>query len=76
MVTPWGERMQQIDYAWSAVAENIAHNQRTIAQVIQAWLSSPGHCSNLMSAEFTQTGVAVVNRYWTQVYATPMKKID
>lgn len=65
------ERMQGVNYVWSAVGENLAHNQKTIQKVIADWLSSPGHCSNLMSSDYTQAGVAVVNRYWTQVYATP-----
>ncbi|MEJ2115163.1 MAG: CAP domain-containing protein [Gammaproteobacteria bacterium] len=65
------ERMQDANYSWNAVAENIAHNQKDIAHVIEDWLSSPGHCSNMMSADYTQTGVAQVNRYWTQVYAAP-----
>ena len=65
------ERMKAVGYAWSAVGENLAHNQKTIQQVIEDWLSSPGHCSNLMSSDYTQAGVAVVNWYWTQVYAAP-----
>lgn len=65
------ERMQGVNYAWRAVGENIAYNQKSIGQVIEDWLSSPGHCSNMMSADYTQTGVANVNKYWTQVYATP-----
>ena len=65
------ERMHDVGYAWRAVGENLAHNQKTIQQVIEDWLSSPGHCSNLMSADYTQAGVAVVDWYWTQVYASP-----
>lgn len=65
------ERMQAVNYSWRAVAENIAHNQKSIEQVIDDWLSSPGHCSNMMSADYIQTGIANVNRFWTQVYATP-----
>lgn len=64
------ERMQQVDYLWRAVGENIAHNQKSIEQVIDDWLSSPGHCSNLMSEEYTETGVALVKHYWTQVCHT------
>ncbi len=64
-------RMRDVNYIWSAVGENLAHNQKTIQQVIQDWLSSPGHCSNLMSADYSQAGIAVVDWYWTQVYASP-----
>ena len=65
------QRMQGVNYSWSAVGENIAHNQKNLGQVIDDWLSSPGHCSNLMSSDYSQTGIAVVNKYWTQVYAAP-----
>ncbi len=65
------ERIHKANYAWRAVAENIAHNQESIGQVVNDWLSSPGHCSNMMSRAYTQTGIAHINRYWTQVYATP-----
>ena len=65
------QRMIRVDYLWKAVGENIAHNQKTIMHVIEDWLSSPGHCSNIMSSAYTETGIAQVNRYWTQVYAAP-----
>lgn len=65
------KRMRDVNYLWSAVGENIAHNQSSIDQVIEDWLNSTGHCSNMMSADYTQTGIANVNKYWTQVYAAP-----
>ena len=65
------ERLQKVNYAWRAIAENVAHNQRSAEQVLEDWLSSPGHCSNMMSSEYLHTGVAQVHWYWTQVYATP-----
>ena len=64
------ERLEKADYPWRAIAENVAHNQRSIDEVLDDWLSSPGHCSNLMSDDYRYTGVAHVNWYWTQVYAT------
>lgn len=65
------DRIEKVNYKWRAVGENVAHNQRKIEQVLQDWLSSPGHCSNMMSHEFRHTGIAQVNWYWTQVYAAP-----
>ncbi len=65
------ERLQKTKYAWRAIAENVAHNQPSIEQVLQDWLSSSGHCSNMMSADYVHTGVAQINWYWTQVYAAP-----
>ncbi len=65
------ERLEEADYKWRTAGENVAHNQRSIEEVLEDWLSSPGHCSNMMSAEYNQTGIAQVNWYWTQVYAKP-----
>ena len=65
------ERLENADYSWRAIAENVAHNQRSIDEVLEDWLKSPGHCSNLMSVDYRYTGVAQVNWYWTQVYASP-----
>ena len=65
------ERLQKTKYVWRVIAENVAHNQRSIEQVLQDWLSSSGHCSNMMSADYVHTGVAQIDWYWTQVYAAP-----
>lgn len=65
------DRVEKVNYKWRAIGENVAHNQRKIEQVLQDWLSSPGHCSNMMSPEYRHTGIAQVNWYWTQVYAAP-----
>jgi uncharacterized protein YkwD len=74
------QRVQQQGYAWQAVGENIAAGPGSAPQVVAGWLASPGHCANLMSAEFTQMGAAYVLApeaplaiYWTQVFATPRR---
>lgn len=73
-----GERARAEDYAWRRVAENVASGQGTAQQVVSGWLSSPGHCANIMNPDFTEMGAAyAVNRaadgaiFWTQVFASP-----
>lgn len=73
------ERVKRAQYDWRAVAENVAAGQATAAAAVQSWLDSPGHCANLMSAKFTEMGVAyVVNLerpegiFWAQVFAAPL----
>lgn len=73
-----GERVRNRRYSWLAVGENIAAGQSSVDDVVDGWLSSPGHCSNIMSAEFTEMGAARVDDpgsqyspYWTQVFARP-----
>lgn len=72
------DRVTRADYAWKAVAENIAAGQTTAEEAVSTWLASPGHCENLMSPRYSQTGIAhAVNRdaakgiYWAQVFAAP-----
>ena len=73
-----GERVDERNYSWSAVGENIAAGQNSVDQVVGGWLSSPGHCANIMRAEFTEMGAARIeapgSKYsplWTQVFARP-----
>lgn len=65
-------------YAWTAVGENLAVGEPTVEGVISGWLSSPGHCSNLMSRDFVDVGVGCVLQplrppvpYWVLVLARP-----
>lgn len=65
-------------YTWSSVGENIAAGQKDVDEVMTSWINSPGHCLNIMSANFTQMGASFVTNsstqygiYWTQVFAKP-----
>ncbi|MGI3097827.1 CAP domain-containing protein [Vibrio diabolicus] len=70
------DRVNATGYAWSAIGENVAVGQSSINAVVNAWLSSEGHCLNIMSADFDQMGASLVENhsasygyYWTQVFA-------
>jgi uncharacterized protein YkwD len=49
-------------------AENIAQGQRSAAEVVQAWMNSPGHRRNILDCSLTTIGVgwASTGNYWTQ----------
>lgn len=73
-----GERVRRRGYSWRAVGENIAAGQDSVDRVMGRWLSSPGHCANIMSAKFTEMGASRVEApesqyspFWTQVFASP-----
>jgi uncharacterized protein YkwD len=53
-------------YRTFAVGENIAQGQLSIAEVMQGWFKSPGHCKNLMNPAFKEIGIATYNGYWVQ----------
>ena len=72
------DRVTRANYAWRSVAENVAAGQTTPGEVVATWLASPGHCENLMSPRYSDTGIAyAVNTdggrgvYWVQVFAAP-----
>lgn len=76
--TQVGDRARAQGYGWRAIGENIAAGQGSPEQVMASWLSSPGHCANIMNEGFSEMGAAyAVDRasdatiYWTQVFGTP-----
>jgi uncharacterized protein YkwD len=71
------DRVTRTGYSWRNVAENIAAAAPDVETVVQGWLDSPGHCTNIMGPQFKEMGIAyVVNPrskeeiYWAQVFGT------
>jgi uncharacterized protein YkwD len=72
------DRVRRAGYAARLVGENVAAGVPTAAEAVAGWLASPGHCSNIMDARFTEMGVAYAAAqhsaaaiYWTQLFAIP-----
>ena len=77
------ERIAAAGYSGRAFGENIALGQSSPQQVVDGWLDSDGHCSNLMSPNFTEIGVGFWRGdsgggfararplYWVQNFGTP-----
>jgi uncharacterized protein YkwD len=68
-----GDRTAAEGYPSAFVGENIAAGYFTPDAVMDGWMASPGHCVNIMRAQFTELGVGYANRadsrflhYWTQ----------
>ncbi|MDF2506139.1 SafA/ExsA family spore coat assembly protein [Clostridium sp.] len=69
--------MEQFGIKFSAAGENIAMGQRTPAEVVNAWMNSPGHRANILNPSYTQLGVGLAKDskgtcYWTQMFIKPM----
>ncbi|AZK48131.1 CAP domain-containing protein [Paenibacillus lentus] len=62
------DMMKQFGITYKYAGENIAKGQRSPAEVMNAWMNSEGHRKNIMSANFTNIGVAYDNGYWVQVF--------
>ncbi|MDQ0988630.1 sigma-70 family RNA polymerase sigma factor [Streptomyces sp. V2I9] len=67
-----GDRITAAGYRWSTYGENIAKGQRTPADVMRAWIDSPGHRANILNCSFEEIGVGKQESgggpVWTQVF--------
>jgi uncharacterized protein YkwD len=66
-----GQRLTREGYNWSAVGENVARGQSTPANVVNSWMSSDGHCRNIMNSNYVHVGIGFVHRSWTAKFAKP-----
>ncbi len=83
-VSPTGEGpsdvVEGVGYRYITVGENLAlGNFESDADLVQAWMDSPGHRANILSDAFTQIGIAVIQgtyegeKTWVgvQTFGTP-----
>lgn len=67
-----GDRIEAAGYEYSWWGENIAWGYPSPDAVVNGWMNSPGHCANIMRAEFTEIGVGYYSgNYWTQTFGRP-----
>lgn len=71
-------RLELAGYSYRSVGENIAAGLSSVAEAVQLWLQSPGHCANIMDPDFLQVGAACAQNqnslygtYWTLLFAAP-----
>ncbi len=72
---PWS-RIAAAGYDFSSAGENAAWNQRSVADVMSDWMSSPGHRRNVLGS-WINIGVGVSNGakgdpYWCVTFASPV----
>ncbi len=72
------DRVRAVGYREKLVGENIAYGPKSVEEVVQGWLDSPGHCENIMDPRFAEMGFASAagrsgrhGLYWVQVFADP-----
>ena len=68
-VTPDGktfdQRIRESGYTGRPVAENIAVGHTSPQAVVSGWMSSDGHCRNIMAGQAQDVGIGFANNYWT-----------
>lgn len=60
------DRATNAGYNWQTVGENIAAGYQDVDAVMQGWLESPGHCANIMRAQFSDLGSDLYNAFGSQ----------
>jgi uncharacterized protein YkwD len=67
------ERVDASGYNWVAIAENIAAGYSSPQDVLDGWMSSDGHCRNIMNSNYDEIGIGYVydssttyDHWWTQ----------
>jgi uncharacterized protein YkwD len=69
----WIDRIVNAGYSdYTVIAENIAAGSSTAADVMEQWMSSDGHCANIMDPVFEEVGIgyaevggSTYGHYWT-----------
>jgi uncharacterized protein YkwD len=71
------DRLRAADYRWQTYGENIALGQAGAAEVLESWMHSRGHRTNILTPDFTEMGAGyAIDRagrpYYVQVFAAPL----
>lgn len=71
------DRLNAADYDYRAAAENIAWGYSGAPDVVQGWMNSIGHRTNILNRDYVETGVAVRyaadgELYFAQVFGKPV----
>ena len=71
----WSTVLEEYGISYRAAGENIAMGQKTPAAVVEAWMNSPGHRSNILGlkANYNYIGVGVYEKAdgtlcWVQLF--------
>ncbi|HMJ10928.1 MAG TPA: CAP domain-containing protein [Polyangiaceae bacterium] len=64
----FSDRAAAADYQGFATGENIAQGQRSVQEVMTAWMNSAGHRRNILSTGSNEIGVGIEQRTWVQVF--------
>lgn len=68
---PW-DMAGGFGYFYKTFGENIAHGYEGSAEVVTAWMNSPGHRANILNKKFTTIGVGIALNDNNQYYYVHM----
>ena len=70
------DRLVAANYRWRTYGENVALGQKNAAEVVESWMLSRGHRTNILNPDFTEMGAGYAidgsgRPYYVQVFAGP-----
>jgi uncharacterized protein YkwD len=72
------DRILAAGYSYSAAAENIAAGYGSPAGVVEAWMNSSGHRTNMLNPTYVHVGLgyaywgsSTYGHYWTATFGAP-----
>jgi uncharacterized protein YkwD len=65
------DRLDQVDYQWAQIGENLGQGYDDFYAVLDAWIESPSHCKMLMNPSVTDFGMSKYYDYWVQTFTKP-----
>lgn len=71
---PW-DMAKHFGYTYRSFGENIAYGQKTPAEVVNAWMNSPGHKANILNKSYTNIGAGISKNsqgriYWVHMFSS------
>ena len=71
------DRLAAAEYRWQTYGENVAAGQTTATEVLNDWMHSRGHRTNILNPDFTEMGAGyAIDRdgraYHVQVFGGPL----
>ena len=63
--------LEEAGVPYRAAGENIASGYRTPSAVVEGWMNSDGHLTNILSKNFTHLAVGYDDNNWVQLFYTP-----
>jgi uncharacterized protein YkwD len=71
------QRAAAAGYDFARVGENLAHGQGSVAQALNGWTASEGHCVNLYDSDVTEMALACVpgrdgRAFWVLIVGRPL----
>lgn len=67
-----GKRLDEFNYPWQYVGENLGEGQSDFDEVLRDWIKSRTHCRMLMNPLMKEVAVANYKGYWVQHFGTKL----